>query len=84
MFRKMPIWKKLMIALIALIPAVILLIWWNRVRMAERAVRGIFLAPVNNTPIIATLVLFMAGYMLFLFVMFYDNMQEFIHNNKKK
>lgn len=84
MFKTMSVWKKIIIAILVLIPIILGFLWWNYIREAERAALGNFLAPVDNTPIIITLVIFMGGYILFLFGMFYDNINDFVYKTTKK
>lgn len=83
MLNKMSLWKKILIAILVLVPVLAGFWVWNYIRQAERAATGAFLSPIDNTPILICLVVFMAGYMIFLFFMFYDNIKEYVDDKVK-
>mgnify|MGYP001439785709 CR=1 FL=1 len=83
MLKKTPVLKKIIIAVLVLIPILVGFYFWNYIRETERAAAGLLLSPIDNTPIIVTLIIFMAGYLLFLFIMFYDNIKEYTHKAVK-
>ena len=83
MFKKMPVWKKLIIAVLVLIPLILAFFWMNYLKGAEEAATSVFLSPVDSAPVIIALTVFMSGYVLFLVFMFYDNIREFVDKTVK-
>jgi hypothetical protein len=68
-------WEKVVVSL----PVVLSLSWIFYIKYSEYAFRGYEMAsPANSTPLIFALILFVIGYMIFLFLMFSDNLHDFI------
>ena len=71
---KMSLWKKVVLGL----PVLLSMSWIFYLQAAPADYGGELLAPVNPAPLIAALVIFTIGYVIFLFLMFSENIQDFL------
>lgn len=84
MFDEMPRKKKISFTIMLILPLILAIAWIIYIKATEDVIgagMGSFLSPIDNTPIIVSLTLFVLGYLFFLGVMFYSNIKEMV--NKK-
>ncbi len=86
MFKEMPLWKKVIYTILLILPLALAILWIYYLNLASSpdVDIGTFLSPVNNKPIIIGLSIFMLGYAIFLFIMFYSNIKEIIGHTPHK
>jgi len=87
MLKKLPLWKKIMYAVLLILPLALAIVWLYYIKLTEKAAGigvGTFLSPVNNQPIIMGLSIFTVGYTIFLLIMFYSNLKEVISHTFHK
>tara|TARA_B100001964_G_C14129293_1_gene552100 strand:+ start:491 stop:769 length:279 start_codon:yes stop_codon:yes gene_type:complete len=84
MFKKMSFFTKVVIAILMLAPVILGYYWYTYLDSSESSVLGAFLSPVNNTPIMISLIVFLVGYLIFIIAMFYDNIKEFMDKRTHK
>lgn len=80
---KVPKWKIIVRAIVLALPLVLAIVWLIRIKTIDSGAAG-FLSPVNTAPIVMSLSIFMAGYVLFLFLMFYSNIKEALKKHSQK
>lgn len=80
MFKELPMWKRITLTALLILPLALALIWTYYLTAATsvEGIAGTFLSPANNKPLITGLIVFAAGYVVFLLVMFYSNIKEVI------
>jgi len=87
MQEKTPLWKKIMYAILLVLPLALALLWLYYITAAEKAIgigAGAFLSPANSQPLISGILIFAAAYTLFLIVIFYSNIKEVIKHTFHK
>ncbi len=73
--------KKISFTIMLILPLVLAIAWIIYIKATEDIVgagMGSFLSPIDNTPVIVSLTLFVLGYLFFLGIMFYSNIKEMI------
>ena len=85
-FKELPLWKKIMYTAFLMIPLAIALVWIYYLDSATsvEGIAGTFLSPANNKPLVTGLIVFAAGYVVFLSVMFYSNIKEVVEHTFHK
>ena len=81
MFEEMSQKKKISFTIMLILPLVLAIAWIIYIKATEDIVgagMGSFLSPIDNTPVIVSLTLFVLGYLFFLGIMFYSNIKEMI------
>jgi len=72
---KMEAWKKVLLGM----PVLLSTSWMFYIQYNQRAYSGMeLLSPSNTAPLMIALVLFTVGYMIFLSMMFSENIKEFL------
>jgi len=79
MFDETPRWRKILFVILFAIPLILAIAWIVYIKATEDAIGaglGSFLSPIDNTPIVVSLTLFILGYLFFLGIIFYSNIKE--------
>lgn len=79
--------KKIIFMILLAIPVVLAIVWLSYIKATEDAVGagiGNFLSPIDNTPIVVSLTLFILGYLFFLGIIFYSNIKEAVKNKLER
>ena len=78
-----PLWKKVLYGILLAIPLAVAALWMYYVQKAEETYMAQFLAPIDNGPVLIALSLFIVGYAVFLFALFYNNIRDsLLHKNQ--
>ena len=85
MFKDISKGKKIFYVILWFLPLVLAIVWLVYIRVTKtRGVEGTFLSPINNTPLIIALIIFVVGYLLFLFMLFFSDIKEMILATRKR
>lgn len=72
---KMEIWKKVLLGM----PVLLSTSWMFYLQYNQRAYSGMeLLSPANTAPLMIALILFTIGYVIFMIMMFSENIREFL------
>ncbi len=77
--------QKIGIVFVALLPMVLSIAWLIALTLPTKYVGGYALGPSRSTPLVIGLVIFITGYVTFLFMMFSEDIKEwYVHLTKHK
>jgi hypothetical protein len=77
---KMKGWKKVLLGM----PVLLSTSWMFYIQYNQRAYSGMeLLSPANTAPLMIALVLFTIGYVIFMLMMFSENIREFLAKKSK-